>query len=158
MSLDSTSRESNIRDSIRKYFVDELTSLNVAFTFDTSLSAPKIQGTPSEVDRWVVINFSLIDITDYMARADLEIFCATRNDPSGAKLSQLRDKIVGLLVDGNQTDGMKRIDLYRSRETGSWTKIGAMIVTNYGPESGDLKAPDETKYKRIPVTLRWGVK
>ena len=155
MSLDSTAREANVRDSLIKFFVDNLkTTEGITISFDKSLATPKIQG--SEVEKWVMLDFG------YMGRADLsehviDIYCCTRKDPQGFKRAQLSDTVMGYLSDTTQTDGMKRIPFYRSRETGSWELLGALLVTDVN-ESGEFEAPDGTKYKILAMSLKWAVK
>ena len=61
--LDSTSKESNIRDSIKKYWVDNLyTTDGVQLTFDKYLSTPNVQG--HAVDKWVSINFGDMQLSE----------------------------------------------------------------------------------------------
>ena len=55
MVLDPTARESNFRDSWKKYLSDNLESNGIHISFDKSLTTPKIQGR--EVKRWVSISF-----------------------------------------------------------------------------------------------------
>ena len=60
MALDPTAREANIWDSIKRYFLD---NLSYELTFDRALSSPAIRGTT--VDRWV--SFALDDIAGVVA-------------------------------------------------------------------------------------------
>lgn len=157
MALDPTARESNIRDSIKKYFVDSLEgnghlSTNTVM-FDKGLSIPNLRN--KTLDRWVSVNFAPLEIANGMARQDLAIFCATRDDNEGFKLAQLRDTVVGYLTDSTVSDGMARVPLYRSRATGSWTLLGYMLA-KVELESGQFVDEDETKYKQISVSLHWG--
>lgn len=160
MALDAASRESNLKDSIKKYFRDNLMNVSkanrvpVAF-FDPHMFQPKLQG--QNVDRWVVILFGEISWESYLASADLLIYCATRRDNEGYKLSQLVDKVCGLLVDSNHVDNRARIDHYQSHPTNPWTKIGGIVVQGYYVDP-EIPAEDETKYKMITARLRWGTK
>jgi hypothetical protein len=65
---------------------------------------------------------------------------------------------MGYLVDTTQTDGMARITHYKSQTGQPWTVLGGMIVQSVGPESPQMVADDGTKYKIIPVRIRFGVK
>ena len=155
MSLDPTARLANVKDSLKKYFVDSIyTAESIQLTFDKGLSTPNIQGTA--VNRWVSINFGTVDM-DHMGTLILNIYCCTRQDSEGFKLAQLRDTVMNYLSDTTQTDGMKRITLYRSRASGSWTELGGLVVQDV-IESGQLEAPDETKYRILTATLRWSAK
>jgi hypothetical protein len=155
MSLDPTVREANLRDSVKKYFVDNLlTTENVQVMFDRGLSTPKVQGT--DVDRWVAITFGTIEIGT-LSSAILTIFCCSKMDSEGFKLAQLRDKVMGYLVDGTKSDGLARITLYRSHPTDAWVNIGGIIII-VESESPNMEADDGSKIKAITVTLRWGSK
>ncbi len=153
--LDPTARESNFRDSVKKYFVDNLYKTEkVEVLFDRTLSTPKVQGT--EVDRWIAVMLGDFDL-GIMGTAILEIFCCTKKDSEGFKLAQVRDKVMGYLIDTTQTDGMARIPLYRSSATEAWTVVGSMLV-QVDSESGQMEAEDGTKFKTITVSLRWATK
>jgi len=157
MALDPSARESNVRDSIKKYFVDNLYRIEaVEITFDTMLDTPKVQNPNSPIDKWVSINFGSFNF-DNMSDHELSIFCCVRKDPEGFVLTQLRDKVVGYLTDSTKTDGLARIPFYRSYADRAWELLGALLVY-IETETGQMVAPDGTKFKMIPVTLKWGAK
>jgi len=157
MALDPTARESNVRDSIKKYFVDNIARTeNVPVIFDRGLSEPKLVGQRT-VSKWVSINFEWLDMNT-LAEINLDVILCTREDPEGYQLAHLRDKVMGYLVDTDQTDGMARITHYKSQEGQPWIELGGMIVQSIGPESPQMVADDGTKYKIIPVRIRWGAK
>jgi hypothetical protein len=157
MSLDPTAREANIRDSVKKYFVENLSRTEgLPLTFDRSLATPVIQGDAESVDKWVSVNFGYLD-ADAFASMMLTIYCCTRKDAEGFKLAQLRDKVMGYLTDRTQTDGMRRITFYRSYESQAWDVIGGLLV-QLDPESDQFEAEDGTKYKMLNVRLRWAAK
>ena len=154
MALDATARLANILDSIKKYFVDNLTPLGVQITFDVSLSTPKIQGI--DVTAWTVISLGS-KTHGSVSSSTLEIYCCTRNDPEGFRLAQLRDKVVGLLENRTGTDSFGRIPFYQSRADGPWTLLGALLVTDI-TETGVVRALDETKILVVTALLRWSEK
>ncbi len=155
MTIDATIRESNLRDSIKKYFVDALyTTEGIDLLFDKFLSSPKVQG--NEIDKWYAIMIGEIDLGT-LSEVQLDIFCCARKDAEGFKLAQLRDKVMNYLIDTSQTDGMARITLYKSSATEAWTNIGGMVVQILS-ESPQMDAEDNTKFKSITVSLRWGGK
>jgi hypothetical protein len=157
MALDPTARESNVRDSVKKYFVDNLSRTEgIELTFDSGLSTPKIQGQNFDIDRWVAIQFGSL-LTDTMSEISLDIVCCARQDGEGFKLAQLRDKVLGYLLDGTRDDGQTRITLYRSYADRAWEYLGALLVFVDG-ESDPMTAPDGTKFKVIPCRLKWGMK
>ena len=155
MALDPTARKANVKDSLKKFFIDTVkTGEGIAVTFDKGLGIPKIQGT--EAERWVSVNLGPID-PKHLSRLDLRVFCCTRRDAEGFKLAQLRDTIMGHLTDITITDGMKRIPFYRSSATQAWELLGAFVVQNI-EEAGEGEAEDETKFVLLVATLRWASK
>ena len=147
MTLDSTGREANIWDSIKKYFID---NLSYSLTFDKALSAPNLRG--KLVDRWV--SFALNDmVLDYLSIIMLDIYCCSRQDNEWHKLSQVRDTVYELLIDTTKTDTMRRIPFYQSHPTNPWTLIGALLIDEV-TESPRMGAEDETKFKILHVRLR----
>ena len=154
MSLDPTSRESNLRDSIIKFFVDNIyTTEGIEVSFDKGLARPKIQGQPIEVEKWVIINFGAMEMSA-LSSHQIQVFCCSRRDNEGFKLAQLRDKVMGYLTDSTQTDGFRRINLYQSQ---TWTKVGGILITDI-IESQQFESEDETKYKILSCSLRWASK
>jgi len=154
--LDSTAKESNIRDSIKRYFADNLYKTDgISLTFDRYLSTPNIQG--HAVDRWVSINFGDMQMSELSTHV-LNIYCCTRSDGEGFKLAQLRDKVYKYLVDSTTTDGMARIPFYRSRATGAWTLLSTGMVVQDVMESRQFEADDGTKYKILTCRLRFSSK
>ncbi len=153
MTLDATARQANIKDSLKKFFIDSLeTGAERALTFDKALSAPDIQG--KAVDRWYSIHFGQMipeDLTDII----VELYCCTRKDNEGFKLAQLRDTAMEYLSADHVTtgDSTKRIDFYQSSPTVAWTKIGGLVIVNI-VESGELEAPEETKFKVLTIRLK----
>jgi len=156
MALDPTAREANVRDSLKKYFVDTFHP-TYQLTFDRGMATPRIQGNLElDIDKWIAVNFGPLDRGD-MGEHWLRIYCCTRRDNEGFKLAQLGDAVMGALSDTSQTDGMRRIDLYRSYQSQAWELIGALLVQEI-LESEQYEAEDETKYKILNVRLRWSAK
>ena len=155
MALDPTARETNVRDSIKKFFVDNM-SPQYHIMFDKGLSKPSVQGTPSEVDRWISVNFGQMD-RGTLSEHQLRVYCCTRKDNEGFRLAQLSDAVMGYLSDTTATHGMKQIPLYRSYQDQAWSLIGGLLVQDV-IESEQFVADDETKYKILNVRLRWSSK
>lgn len=158
MSLDPTARSSNLKDSIKKYFVDNIyTTEGIEIGFDKSMARPKIQGQPVEVEKWVVVNSGYIDPMGTLSEHQIDVICCSRKDNEGYKLAQLRDTVMGYLTDNTQTDTMRRIPFYRSYASQAWTLLGALLVTEI-IESPRNDAEDETKFIILTTTLRWAAK
>jgi len=150
MTLDATAREANIRDSVKKFFID---TYSVPMSFDKALSQPDLQGRT--VHKWINVIIHLSEVA-LLSDTLVHVYCCTRQDNEYFKLSQLRDTIVeGLSIDSStsQSDAFKRITFYQSHPTNPWTEIGKLLVTEVY-ESIPMEGPDETKYKIITVRLR----
>ena len=151
MSLDPTVRRANFKDSLKKFFVEQLEAgKGVELMFDKSLSTPDL--ISKTVNRWVNIDIGDID-RSYMSEIHIDIYCCTRKDPEGFRLAQLTDTVMELLTDATTTDGMKRIPFYRSHPTDAWTLLGAFLVSEI-IESRELESVDETKYIIMSCLLR----
>jgi hypothetical protein len=148
MALDATAREANVWDSIKKFFVDNMTAHPV--TFDKSLSAPEISGRT--IDRWYSISMGPVEMGD-MSDVVLDIFICSRQDNEWYKNAQMKDTMFELLTDPDQTDSTKRIPFYQSHPTNPWTLIGGILITEI-IESPRMEAADETKYKILHCRLR----
>jgi len=157
MALHATARESNIIDSLKKFFIDNLETIEgYSVTFDKALSAPKLYGGKS-VEKWVSVKLPSIDL-DSISTIHFDVFCCTRRDNEGFKLAQVRDKVMGYLTnDGSPGDGKISIPFYQSHPIDPWTLLGGMLIINVF-ESDHLEAPDETKYKILTVQCRFAVR
>ena len=156
MSLDATARLANVVDSIKKYFVDALHTVEgKEVLFDKSLSTPDL--TDKSVDRWVVINIGTINM-GALSEIYLNIFVCSRKDSEGFKNHQLRDVVVGYLSDTTKTDSMARIPLYQSRASGDWTQLDGGFVVSEVTEGPLFEAEDMTKYRQLTVRLLWSAK
>jgi len=153
MTLDPTARESNFRDSLKDYLITNLeTAEGIPLSFDKALASPDLQG--KTVHRWVGVVIDGIHLGT-MSEMSTRLFCCTRGDNEGFKLAQLRDSVMGYLVnDGSVGDGQVRIPFYRSMPLrANWVLLGSLLIQDVF-ESGQMEAPDETKYKIITVRLR----
>lgn len=150
MALDPTARRANIKDSIKKWVIDDIETADRPVTFDKWLATPDIAGGVAK--KWVSINLGPIE-RSVLSEILLDILCCTRADSEGFKLAQLTDNVMAELTDITKTDGMKRIPFYRSYEFQEWELLGAIVVQDV-KESGELEAPDGTKYITLSCRLR----
>ena len=151
MALDPTARLINVKDSLKKYFVDNLARTEgKRLTFDKAMSVPKIQGS-APVEEWISIGLEETEL-ETLSTQYITIHCCTRKDPEYDKLTKLVDLVMGYLSDTTQTDGMKRIPLYRSYP--NWTLLGAMLVYDIAI-SAEMESVDETKFRVLNVSLKW---
>lgn len=152
MALDPTAREANLRDSVKKFFVDNINRTEgISLAFDNYVTSPKLQGIAT--NRWVGVQFGPIDMGQESTWY-IDVYCCTRQDTEGFKLAQLRDTVMGYLTAGPQTDGFGRIPFYRSYANQAWTSLGNLLVTDI-TESAEAPAPDETKFKILTCKLDW---
>ena len=156
MALDPTARKANLKDSIKKYFVDNIyTTEGKEVMFDKSLSTPDLRN--KSVDRWVVVNFGPITMGS-SSDLYLNIFICSRKDPEGFKNAQLRDVVMGYLTDTEMTDCMARIPLYQSSATQEWTLLPGGFIVQEVTEGDEFDIDDQTKAVQLTVRLRWAAK
>ena len=155
MALDATAREANVRDSIKKYFIDNIyTTEGIAVMFDTSVSEPDLRKIT--MDRWLSVAFGSMG-RETLSFIITDLYCCTRRDPEGFRLAQLCDTVMGYLTDIDSSDGMKKITFYQSRASGAWTDLGGLVIQDI-IESPENLAPDETKFKMLNVRWRFASK
>lgn len=157
MALHPTSRLSNFKDSIKKYFIESLEQgEGIQVVFDKSVeNIPTVQGTP--VDRWVVVMSAVPNTASPMASASLKVVCCSQKDSEGFKLAQLRDIVMGYITDPDMTDGMRRIPLYRSFKDSPWELLDGMVVQEVF-ESSPGETENGTKVHMMNIRLRWGAR
>jgi len=155
MALDPTARESNVRDSLKKFFVDNLYKTEgIELLFDRQLATPDVKS--KELNKWVSINFGNINPLA-LSSIYLYFYLCTRQDGEGYQLSQLRDKVMGYLTDSTMTDGIKRIPFYKTN-VNPWEPLESTLLVNNIEEDAQILSPDGTKYKRLIVTIIWVAK
>jgi hypothetical protein len=150
--MNALAKESNVKSSLKKYFVD---AFGEYVTFDISLASPDIRTQGSNVvNQWYNISFGEFGrqvLSDYQ----FEIFCLSRQDAEGIKLAEMADVLVALLVDSANSDGMRRIPFYDVSSI-PWVQIGSMVVQEFWDNKPFALNADETKVKIYNVRLRWG--
>lgn len=156
MSLDPTARETNVRDSIKKFFIDNLHKIEgIKLLFDVKLSDPYLHD--KQITRWVTIQFGSM-LMGSLSTLTLNLYLSTRGDPEWFRLAQLRDTVMGYITDSTQTDGMKRIPLYRSSASEAWTLQNGGFVVQDIIEGAQFELLDGTKCKQVSVILKWAAR
>ena len=153
MALDATALLLNVKKSIRKYFLDNLYTIEgYEVTFDKGFAPPKVQGV--EKNDWYSINF-IGNNNESKAEQDIDIVIASRVDPEGDIVINMRDVLFNYLVGAE--GGQRSITLYNCANPANLTSIGGMLII---PESasGIIEAEDSTKYILLPIRLLYGVK
>ncbi len=152
--LSPLSRESNYKDSLKKFFIDFLREQNIPVTFDRLLNFPAVFSEifvikDERVDKWVSIISGGTTERIPIISAFPVIYVCSRRDNEGYKLAQLRDLVKGKLEES------RSIPFYRSYpEPMEWELIGRMTVYYLG-ESEQLTIQDGTKVKRMSLELKW---
>jgi len=155
MPLNPLEREANYKDSLKKFFVDNLyRTENIAVTFDKLINFPEVfqesfKVLDDRIDRWVSIISGQIYEKTPIISAYPEFYVCSRRDMEGYKLAQVRDTLMGLIKE------TMAIPFYRSYPAPiQWELLTQMQVYHLG-ESQQLTAKDETKFKRISLSLKW---
>lgn len=156
MALDPTARETNFRDSMRRYLFTSLKDTEgYNVFFKQGFTSVNIQESKS-VDKWIIVSFGPISL-EHMSTGIVEIRPCTRQDPNYFKLAQMVDSILGYLTPGSG-DGSTRITFYQSAPAAeNWVDIGGLLVQDVDV-SGDLTADDETNFRIITVRVRFASK
>lgn len=152
MTLDPTLSEACLKNSIKKFFVDNIfTAEGIDIDFDVQYVMPEDVG--GEVDKWISIKFGAIE-GGTLSRSHIIVNLFTREDTEGTDLAILRDTVLEKITDLNATDGRVRITLYDL----TWNPIGGIIpsLTLESDEAGVLK--DGTKWKWLRIDLKWGAR
>jgi len=154
MTLDPTARFSNVQDSLKKYLVDSLETIEgIELSFDKILDDPRT--VEPSTNRWVSVKTSPV-MTEALSEAKLELFCVTRADPERYKLWQLRDTVLGYFSDEDNPSVQKSIPFYRSRAAGAWTLIGGLVVSDIREDLENLR--DNSQLLLMTITLNYASK
>lgn len=154
MVLDPTALEANIRDSLKRYFVENIvTTEDIPITFDRGLAPPTSQGVSA--DKWVAIMLGLLE-RDTLSYLALDIFCCTRQDNEGFALARTCDTVMGYLTDLETPP--KRIPFYQSYPDKDWELIGAILVTRITETTVSPPLADDTKARQLSAILRFASK
>ena len=142
--MDITLKEVNLKQSIKKFFVDGLPSQNL--NFDAILSPDLVS---SDTVQWMSILLEGGNLGT-VSEVQMSLFLFTRNDKEGDDLSAFGDDVIGLIYDhGN-------FDLYNTSVT-PWVKIGGVNIHIQNQSNMD-STPDGTKMKYIQTLLKWTAK
>lgn len=152
MALDSTAKEMNVVYSLKKFLIDNLTTIEgIQILFDKSSDFPNVRDL--SLERWISVVYGEME-RSYLSAFPVSFFCCTRKDEEGDKLIRLCDTLMGYFSDTTKTDGLKRIPFY---EVSTWTLIGSMVV-DHVDESGKMEDVDGLSFKILTPRLRWGAK
>jgi hypothetical protein len=159
MALDNTAKLSNITDSLKKYFVDNLYTVE-SIHLDFGKSYEEVyKDLPERVDQWAIVAFDPLT-PDTLSELSITIYMFSRRDPESKNLYLLRDKIFNYLIDTSQTDGLARVTIYDTSNPASWVAVGkgVVILPAGRSESANYMADDGTKFRYLSLLFKWGAK
>ncbi len=134
MALDPTLKESNIWSSVKKFFIDNITSAPVYFD--------RIITSSESSNQW--INVLLEELSPaHVSVASMPVYIFSKEDKEGDKLAKLRDNILELLT-------QDAIDLYDDE----WNKVGGLFIVIEG-QSRRFYTENNSKMQYINTTLKW---
>ncbi len=140
--LDPTVKELNIRRSVKKFFVDNITEYPLYF--DRIITSDP--GVKDSDGAWISIALGGIN-NRHVSQCTLSLYTFTIKDPEGIKNAQVRDKIIEVMFPGF-------IDLYDT-DSHPWKKIGAMKI-QFLPQEDTSFARDQSRMSAVTCFLKWG--
>ncbi len=154
MAIEPTASAANIKNSLKKYLVDELaTGAGHTITFDTNLLDPNLHDEKTE--QWYVAHFGS-SIRSGLSSQILQLYCCTRRDAEGSNLVQLADTAFEFLMDADQVDGKRRVPFFDTSGA-EWSALGQLVVDRID-DSDEFDGPDDTKYRILACQIRWVAK
>jgi len=153
--LSPEARYSDLKGSLKKYFVDSLVTGESKELYFKYLKDVPLDGNGAKLASWIIINFGEMELGS-VASCPIEINLFTRNDLEGDDLAALFDVLMSYIVDENSINGLKTIPFYNTTEL-PWTLVGGIIpyITRIFE---DEEGKDSTKIKTIHITCKWGSK
>jgi len=153
-SLSPVSRDTDLKRSLKKYFLDNLeTTESLPLFFEELSETPSVNGI--KLLKWVVITFGRGDLGPVSERqVSLDVY--TRNDSEGDELSSLIDTIMGYLLDEDSTNGLATIPFYDTSNI-PWVVVGG-IIPFLQPALNEMEGEDGIRFKAINLLCKWGGK
>lgn len=153
MSLDPTTRESDFKASIKKYFLDNLETSDLKIFFERLEEIP-LDDSGNKYLKWIIIIFGRREL-GAVSEQQISIDLYTREDKEGDKIAALADTVLQYIIDDSVIDGMVRIPLWDT--SGSWIQVGG-ILPYLAPTLGRIEGIDGTQFQEINLLCKWGGK
>jgi len=155
MSLHPTLSEECIQYSVKKFFYDNLKTIDgVPIYFSYVFMTPQNSSTGVDHPTWVKFHLDGVGYAEGMGLAKVNAYVFSRGNattPAGKLLAQTRDKLIAHLVNvtagGNGIKAIPLLDLNNVR-------YSSMVVT-FGQPTDEEVADDKTLYRLIPIRLRF---
>lgn len=139
----------NLKESLHKFLFNNIfTPLNIDITTDRA-----IEFHPHSDKKWIDFAFHDNDLGTFQIQ-DVRFVLATRNDPDGDELIDLRDILLGCLTNPAVDGGSRTryMVLYNTSNPDSLEQIGNMWFSRLDQSPIDI-ARDQTKYMIIDGLL-----
>lgn len=153
--ISPVSRQVNIKNSVKKYFLYALEELENLTVFFEELSETPSDDNGDKLLKWVTILFGRGDL-GHVSEQQITISAYTRDDSEGYELSVLLDTIMGYILDEDSTNGLATIPFYDTSVV-PWVFAGGMMPF-LQPSLGEMEGADGTKLKDINIVCKWGGK
>lgn len=138
--MDASLKETNIRRSIKKFFLDGITDNKIYF--DQII----VPGTEDTGKQWLIVSVENLRPA-VVSNAMLTVYMFTVEDSEGDDLAALRDKVLELLYPGY-------IPLYDTQGSPSWELIGAMNLFRT-VQSSTSRTPDGANMVYLQHVIKW---
>lgn len=153
MALDATATEANITDSIKKYFLDNVRTIEgKTVIFDIYDPNADITNNTS-LKEWVFIKFGRLR-RETLTKYDFNIYLFTRNDLEKYNLSRLSDTVFKYLSDTTKTDTLVRIPIYDNLTS----VVGYMVIIDVDESEQGEAYEENINMKILSCTGLFGAK
>lgn len=155
MVLSPESRQADLTDSLKKYFLDTIETVSGIKIFFEWMDDTPVDDAGVKLDKWVIFDFGDSDLG---AVSEILIFVHlfVRKDSEEYLLSRIQDTFMGYIIDEDSTNGLVSIPYYDTTAS-PWVQIGGIlpfVKKIYGAQDGK----DNTKIKTIQLLCKWGGK
>lgn len=161
MAIDPTVQEYNYKYSVIEHFYSnrdliKFDGQQVPVEFDKDITTVPLLADNTEAKTWITVRFGPMTFAS-VSEAELTVFCCTREDPEGRRLSQLKDKMLGLFFDPSQPTGRVLVPFYDFSDPQNWSVVSNLVpYINFQTE--EIIADDHTKYRNVVLMFRWGAR
>lgn len=152
MVLSAVTKEVDFKNSIKKYFLDNLeTTQSLPLYFEQLFEVP-LDSNGIKLKQWVIVSFgyrNLGPVSEQQVSLDLY----TTSDNEADDLAALMDIVISYIIDEDSGNGLKTIPYYNS----SWEIVGG-IIPFLQPTLERMESEDGVQFKAINLLCKWGGK
>ena len=155
MALSPETRHSDLKGSLKKYFVDNLETTSEIKLFLKWIPDVPVDASGNKLDQWAIIILGDHNLGT-VAECFVEINLFTRNDNEGDDLTALYDLLMNYIIDEGSSNGLVSIPYYDISSI-PWVKVGG-IIPFINRVFGAEEMKDNTHMKTIHLLCKWGSK